>query len=244
MNSVISPKLIVDNRGVIRSKFAAKCVRMDVEHLNDLCRAPLLSREEELLLGRKAFGGCKLSQDKLVEHNIRLVKKMVEKFVTPLATMGHLMSVGLEGLVKASRAYDPEKYQTRFSTLACRCILNSIYHELDTLKRKTKHLKTNALDKMGGGLYSEVEPVDYRETYQMDPERKEKIEIVQKAIEKLLPRDQYFLKAYYGIAPYKSPLTFKELGKIEGITRQRVEQIISRAKARLRAVCDTTDWGM
>src|ERR1041385_8602595 len=49
-------------------------------YLDEISRVPLLSREEEMELARKAFRGNVAAQEKLARHNVRFVVSVAKKF--------------------------------------------------------------------------------------------------------------------------------------------------------------------
>ena len=49
-------------------------------YLDEISRVPLLSREEEMELARKAFRGNIAAQEKLARHNVRFVVSVAKKF--------------------------------------------------------------------------------------------------------------------------------------------------------------------
>jgi DNA-directed RNA polymerase, sigma subunit (sigma70/sigma32) len=49
-------------------------------YLDEISRVPLLSRDEEMALARKAFRGNIAAQEKLARHNVRFVVSVAKKF--------------------------------------------------------------------------------------------------------------------------------------------------------------------
>src|ERR1043166_1996531 len=49
-------------------------------YLDEISRVPLLSREEEMELARKAFRGNVAAQERLARHNVRFVVSVAKKF--------------------------------------------------------------------------------------------------------------------------------------------------------------------
>ncbi|HET6884433.1 MAG TPA: sigma-70 family RNA polymerase sigma factor [Pirellulales bacterium] len=62
----------------------------------------------------------------------------------------------------------------------------------------------------------------------------ERDQIVRAAVEQLQPRDARFVRLRYGMDGL--PQTLEEIGRADGITRERVRQILERAEGRLRAL--------
>ena len=86
-------------------------------YLNEISQYKILSREEELELGKKAKNGDVEARNKLVEHNLRLVIPIAKRYVSPELSIQELVLSGNEGLMTAARKFDPE-YGYKFSTYA------------------------------------------------------------------------------------------------------------------------------
>lgn len=78
-------------------------------YLNEIRRYPLLSREDELELARKARAGDMKAQDKLVRSNLRFVVSIAKKYVGNGVPLEDLINDGNFGLVKAAERFDPER---------------------------------------------------------------------------------------------------------------------------------------
>jgi len=49
-------------------------------YLDEISRVPLLNREEEMELARRAFQGDVLAQERLARHNVRFVVSVAAEF--------------------------------------------------------------------------------------------------------------------------------------------------------------------
>ncbi len=80
---------------------------------------PVLSREEEISLARKAQAGCLKSKDRLVNCNLRLVPFFLNRFkyFKPGVPKMDLLSEGCLGLMRATELFDLSK-GVRFATYA------------------------------------------------------------------------------------------------------------------------------
>ena len=77
------------------------------------------------------------------------------------------------------------------------------------------------------------------ESYESDCciDKNRKNNLLQAVLNKLSSREQKILKAYYGIG-YAGPLNLEEIGKICGLTRERVRQLREKALDRLRSAAN------
>jgi RNA polymerase primary sigma factor len=78
-------------------------------YLNEIRRYPLLSREDEIELARKARDGDAQAQEKLVRSNLRFVVSIAKKYVGNGVPLEDLINDGNVGLVKAAERFDPER---------------------------------------------------------------------------------------------------------------------------------------
>ena len=78
-------------------------------YLNEIRRYPLLSREDEVELARKARAGDMQAQEKLVRSNLRFVVSIAKKYVGNGVPLEDLINDGNVGLVKAAERFDPER---------------------------------------------------------------------------------------------------------------------------------------
>ncbi|HKW15129.1 MAG TPA: RNA polymerase sigma factor RpoD/SigA [Candidatus Krumholzibacteria bacterium] len=78
-------------------------------YLNEIRRYPLLSREDEVALARKARAGDMQAQEKLDRSNLRFVVSIAKKYVGNGVPLEDLINDGNVGLVKAAERFDPER---------------------------------------------------------------------------------------------------------------------------------------
>jgi RNA polymerase primary sigma factor len=78
-------------------------------YLNEIRRYPLLSRDDEVELARRARAGDMQAQEKLVRSNLRFVVSIAKKYVGNGVPLEDLINDGNLGLVKAAERFDPER---------------------------------------------------------------------------------------------------------------------------------------
>ena len=83
----------------------------DIEHYERL------SREEEVVLSRKARSGDEQARQQLIRANLRFVVKVAREYTGKGLSLVELISEGNVGLLEAVRRYD-ETYGTKFITYA------------------------------------------------------------------------------------------------------------------------------
>ena len=78
-------------------------------YLKEINKIPLLTREEEDDIARKAISGDKTARDRLVRANLRFVVNVAKKYQNQGLPLDDLISEGNIGLINAIEKYDPDK---------------------------------------------------------------------------------------------------------------------------------------
>jgi RNA polymerase primary sigma factor len=78
-------------------------------YLREISRIPLLTREEEIRLGKLARKGDQKAIQKLVEANLRFVVKVANRFSGAGPSLLDLINEGNIGLLQAAKRFDPER---------------------------------------------------------------------------------------------------------------------------------------
>jgi RNA polymerase sigma factor (sigma-70 family) len=98
-------------------------------YLREIARIPLLSREEETILGRRARTGDEAAKQRLIEANLRLVVQIARRYRNRGLPVPDLIEEGNLGLIRAVEKFDPER-GTRFSTYATWWIRQAVVRAL------------------------------------------------------------------------------------------------------------------
>lgn len=204
--------------------------------INNVFEKPLsLEEEKECFLLLKQ--GNKQAEEKLINHNLRLVAHIVKKFNFAKIEQDELISVGSIGLMKAVKSYNTEKGHS-FSTYASRCIQNEI---LMMIRSQRKFINEVSLedkvktDKDG----NEVALIDALEDPKAQVEENAETQIMyQKLItlidSKLDSREKEILYLRYGING-TIPQTQNEVAKKLNISRSYISRIEKKAIKEIRA---------
>jgi RNA polymerase sigma-32 factor len=91
-----------------------------------MTKRPLLTPEQEKTFGARARAGDVEAQHRLVEGNLGLVVKIAREHARHGGAVDDLIQEGNEGLVRASRRFDPRR-EVKFSTYAAYWIRAYIY---------------------------------------------------------------------------------------------------------------------
>lgn len=218
----------------------------DVENIvcyicgNEEFLPPLTNEEEYDLLVKKENGDATANQ-KLIEHNLRLVAYIAKKFENTGIDFEDLISTGAIGLIKAVRTFKIDK-NIRLATYASRCIENEI---LMQIRKMTKVKNDVSLDKPlcedydGNQLVlSDILPSDEDvETVAVDePADKQ---IINELISKLNSREREIMILRYGLMGQEE-LTQREVALKLGISQSYIsrleKRILSDMKVQLQKV--------
>ena len=254
-------------------------------YLDEISRVPLLSRDEEMELARKAFKGNVAAQEKLARHNVRFVVSVAKKFQNRGVPLVDLIGEGNLGLMTAARKFDPDR-GVKFISYAVWWIRQAVQAaiarhgrpvrvplnrtaDLSRLGRTTTLLKdrlgrmptTEELARATGltveavrslsALNSEAVRLDHptrdgegnerierftsgeQESTDMSTLANSQTQDIELALASLPPRDAKVLRLYFGLDDGNSR-TLEEIGRMMGVTRERIRQLRDRALLRLR----------
>jgi RNA polymerase sigma factor (sigma-70 family) len=84
-------------------------------YLREIAQIPLLSREEERELARRARAGDDRAKQRLIEANLRLVVQVARRYLNRGLPLPDLIEEGNLGLMRAVEKFEPER-GLRFST--------------------------------------------------------------------------------------------------------------------------------
>jgi len=115
-------------------------------YMLEISRIPLLTKEEEKDLFIKMNNGDSKAQNKLIEHNLRLVVKIAHRYKFKGLPLLDLIQEGNLGLIKATEKFDITKGY-RFSTYATWCIKQKIIRAIDE-KSRTIRLPVNVTEEI------------------------------------------------------------------------------------------------
>lgn len=123
------------------------------QYFSDIENYPVLTREEEVEIARRAQAGDPEARDKLICHNLRLVISIAKKYRNQGVSFADLIQEGNLGLMEAVKRFDPEK-GFRFSTYATWWIRRTV-SEAVKLKSRSMHVSQHVADLIGK-LWQEV----------------------------------------------------------------------------------------
>jgi RNA polymerase primary sigma factor len=167
-------------------------------------------------------------KNRIIRANLRLVVSIAKKRVGPTNNFFELVSDGNMSLIRAVERFDANR-GPKFSTYATWSIVNNFARAFTDEKRRRarfvaghEHVLADAPDNR---LDDGVETSDDRHMY----------EVVESMLLRLDDRERRILIRRYGIGGIDVQ-TLEQIGRDEGVTKERVRQIAARAHDKLRGL--------
>ena len=196
----------------------------------------ILSKAEETDYLKRWAEGDLDARNLLVEHNLRLVAHIVNKYYAQADDLEDLISIGTVGLIKGVNTYRPEK-GVKLSSYISRCIENEILMSFRGKRKSAGDVSlSDALDvEEEGGALSFLEDMTER------VERTELCQSLRNAVEtQLSPREKEIISLRYGLYGGEA-LTQRQVAERFSISRSYVSRIEKRAVEKLREALGEED---
>ena len=256
-------------------------------YLKKISEYPVLSREEEIELARRAKKGDREALRKLIESNLRFVVSVANKYKGYGVPLMDLINEGNLGLIQAAERFDPDR-GVKFISYAVWWIKQAIMQALAEqsgavrlpLKQAGALLRIrNEFEELSQKLGREPSIEELAEALEMDPKDIEDIlrvarlhlslespinredeedttfldlmeeekmlsteeqmlqwslsAQIHELLKELQPREALILRCRFGLDTDR-PMTLEEVGKMLGISRERVRQLEARVLEKLR----------
>ena len=203
----------------------------------DVLPAPLEGQEEADAIAGLLDPENETARSELIEHNLRLVVYIAQKFDNTGVGMEDLISIGTIGLIKAINTFNPEK-KIKLATYASRCIENEI---LMYLRRNSRTRMEVSIDEplnvdWDGNelLLSDILGTDEDVIYR-DLEHEVECKLLVKAINKLNAREKMIICLRFGLnQPDGKEKTQKEVADLLGISQSYISRLEKRIMVRLK----------
>lgn len=196
---------------------------------------PLPQDEESYYLNALKGDERDIAISKLIEHNLRLVIYIANKFENTGVDNDDLISIGSIGLIKAVKSYDVEK-NIKLATYASRCIENEILmHLRKVIKQKSEVSLDEPLNVDYDGnellladlLATENDGVSQK--VENDEEKKQ----LWRAIKNLGETEQNIMEMRFGLNG-KKEFTQKEVADQLGISQSYISRLEKKIFGKLK----------
>jgi RNA polymerase primary sigma factor len=216
-------------------------------YLAEIGRFPQVTPDEEKELGRRIQQGDTTALRRLVEANLRFVVAYAKRYRHSRVSLLDLINEGNIGLIQAAKKFDPER-NVKFITYAVWWVREAMAHALadqvrafsfppkllPRLGSRTGDLSLDEAVEAGGGrplaetlAQDRVPPIDDALIRRSD------LADLDSALRELDGREQKVVRLRFGLDDDR-PRTLREIGDRLHLSRERVRQIESRAKDKLR----------
>jgi RNA polymerase primary sigma factor/RNA polymerase sigma factor len=226
-------------------------------YLASLYEVPLLTREQEVHYFRKfnylKYKAAKLRQgldplrakssvmdeieqlyeeavatkNQIIRANLRLVVSIAKRHVGPTDNFFELVSDGNMSLIRAAEKFDYAR-GNKFSTYASWAIMKNFARTIPDEHRRRDRFRTSQLETFA---MTEDQRSDQYEQESAQSQRQFQVE---KILGRLDERERKIIISRFGLDHTHEPLTLKEVGIENGVTKERIRQIEARALSKLR----------
>ena len=201
----------------------------------DVLPAPLEGQAEADAIAGLSDPENETARSELIEHNLRLVVYIAQKFDNTGVGVEDLISIGTIGLIKAINTFNPEK-KIKLATYASRCIENEI---LMYLRRNNKTRMEVSIDEplnvdWDGNelLLSDILGTDEDIIYK-DLEHEVDKKLLTRAMTILTDREKMIIELRFGINQGKEK-TQKEVADMLGISQSYISRLEKKIIKRLK----------
>ncbi len=228
-------------------------------YMRPLYSSPLLTKEQEICLFRRynylkyriaqmkgmlAGGKAKASiianitdlqkqaiavKNQIVRANLRLVVSVAKRHTGPLTNLGELISEGNVCLMRAVEKFDFSR-GFKFSTYATWALVKTYARSIPEENYHLSTFVTGQDELLAEHGDDSVEATDEREfTAALR-------HVVSGNLKKLSERERRIIVSRFGLGQDDQPKTLEEIGRLFGLTRERIRQIEARALKKLKAL--------
>ncbi len=200
----------------LKFKAARRCAAMDP----DTVRPVELDRIEALLADAGRV------KNEIAQANLRLVVSIAKKHMRGNRDFFEVVSDGNLSLLKAAEKFDFTR-GFKFSTYAAWAIMKNY-------ARATPAQITYA-DRYQTGREEYIETVPARAAEESADERVPAVRVaLNRMLDSLTEREQRVLRRHYGLDDSGQTMTLEEIGRVLGVSKERIRQIEARAMVKLR----------
>jgi len=235
-------KIYVTTGAVVTDTLSVK------KYMGEIKKAPLLDRDTETALARRALAGDRYAVNKLVESNLRFAVQVAKQYQGMGLELEDLIGFANLGLFEAAKRFDPDR-GVKFISFAVwyvRAELQKCLNDMSRVVRIPSH-KTMTEGKEFSTLSTSKKVGDddesetYADRYMAGEQAKATHEIVDMkqmlsvALDTLKPKQRDAVKMFYGI-DRDYPMHMEHIAEELNVTGERARQLVRQGECALRNV--------
>jgi len=235
-------KIYVSTGAVVTDTLSVK------KYMSEIKKAPLLTKDEETALGRKALAGDRYAVNRLVECNLRFAVQVAKQYQGMGLELEDLIGFANLGLFEAAKRFNPDR-GVKFISFAVwyvRAELQKCLNDKSRVVRIPSH-KTMTEGKEFSTLSTskkvgeDDESETYADRYLAGEQAKASHEIVDMkkmlsvALDTLKPKQRDAVKMFYGI-DREYAMHMEHIAQELNVTGERARQLIRQGEKALQNV--------
>jgi RNA polymerase primary sigma factor len=235
-------KIYVSTGAVVTDTLSVK------KYMSEIKKAPLLTKDEETALGRKALAGDRYAVNRLVECNLRFAVQVAKQYQGMGLELEDLIGYANLGLFEAAKRFDPDR-GVKFISFAVwyvRAELQKCLNDKSRVVRIPSHktmtegkdFKTLSTSKKVG---DDEDSETYADRYLAGEQAKAKHEItdlkemLSVALNSLKPKQRDAVKMFYGI-DRDYAMHMEHIAEELNVTGERARQLVRQGECALKKV--------
>jgi RNA polymerase primary sigma factor/RNA polymerase sigma factor len=164
----------------------------------------------------------------ILRANLRLVVSIAKRYASVPAHLFELISDGNMSLIRAVEKFDFAR-GFRFSTYATWAIMKNFARTIPTELRQQARFHTGGEERLLA--IEDIRPDSARREATQSERQLE----VSRILNHLDERERQIIQHRFGLDRNHNPMTLKEVGRVMGVTKERIRQLEARAMAKLRS---------
>lgn len=197
---------------------------------------PLKKEEERKLIEAYKLRNDISARNKLIEHNLKYACQLANTYRNKGLSFSDLISEANNGLIDAIEKYDV-KQDVKLISYSKWWIIQRMQAALERenkLPRETLEIESGEESFYNDEMYDGNDCLDYEDNDFDYNEIMNNKYLIERITSQISDREKDIVYRYYGINQNER-YTLEDIGKVYGLTRERVRQIVDKAMTKMRS---------